>query len=231
MSERHRRLHFGAFLGTLGVAFAASGLLLWFVSYRPRTNAINQAVLGIVVHVLFGYIVVMSGITIYRSDLSIPECLSATKQCLMGAGLMGALVIWGSLPELRSGVVTLEFLNRLVIVSSVGAAAGILVGLNRSQAMRNRRLATEKDGREETFIFLLRLLDHDIQNHLTAISSYTDTLNPSAVDSRADPIEGIKGRTRDIEQLLGAANAVLESETGTGEFERTSPPFSASNWT
>jgi signal transduction histidine kinase len=220
MSDRYRRLQFGVFLGTLGVAFAVSGLLLWFILYRTRATAINQLVLGIVVHVLFGYIVVMSGINIYQSDLSGSECMLATKQSLIGAGLMGALVVWRALPDLRSGVVTLEFLNQLVVVSSVGAAAGVLVGLNRSQAMRNRRLAVEKDGREETLVFLLRLLDHDIQNHLTAISSYTSTIDPSAVDSRADPIEGIQDRTRDIERLLETANAVLESETGNQEFER-----------
>lgn len=220
MSENRRRSQFGLLLGTLGVAFAASGLTLWFAVYRPRTGAINQIVLGIVVHVLFGYIVVMSGIVVYRSELSVSECLLVTKRCVAGAVAMGFLAVWGSVPELSSGVVTPRFVNELVVVSSVGAAAGVLIGINRSQARRNRRLAVGKEDREETLVFLLRLLDHDIQNHLTVISGYADTIDPEAIDSRVDPVAGIRDRTSDIERLLETANAVLESETESGDFER-----------
>jgi signal transduction histidine kinase len=220
MSEQRRRSQVAMFLGTLGVAFAAAGLALWFVLYQPRAASINRTVLGIVVHVLFGYILLMSGVVVYRSDLSTAECLIALKRCALGAALMGALAVWRSVPALGSGVVTLRFVNEFVIVSSVGAAAGVLVGLNRGQAARNRRLAAEKDDREETLVFLLRLLDHDIQNHLTAISEYTDAIDPAAVDSRIDPVAGIRDRSADIERLLETANAVLESETGGREFER-----------
>ena len=221
MPEKLRPSQLGILLITIGIAFAASGLAFWFTLYRPTTVAINQAILGIVVHVLFGYIVVMSGVVIYRSRLTTAECLLAAKRCATGAVLMAALVVWGSVPELRSGAVTLEFLNEFVIVTSVGAAAGALVGINRGRARRNRRLATEKDDREETLVFLLRLLDHDIQNHLAAISSYNDTIDPEAIDSTVDPVEGIDDRTADIERLLETANVVLESETDGGGSERT----------
>lgn len=220
MSDERRRSQIGLLLGTLGVAFAASGLAFWFILYRPRTTAIAQAILGIVVHVLFGYIVLMSGFVIHRSELSTSECLIAAKRAVVGAALMGTLAVWRSVPELASGVVTLRFANELVVVSSVGAAAGVLIGLDRSRAMRNQRLVAEKADREETLVFLLRLLDHDIQNHLTAISGYTDAIDPAAVDSRVDPVTGIRDRSADIERLLETANAVLESETGDREFER-----------
>ncbi len=220
MSEKRRRTQLGVFLTTLGLAFAAAGLAFWFAIYRPRTTAVNQAVLGIVVHVLFGYIVLMSGLVIYHSDLSEAECLAATKRCFAGAALMGLLAVWASISELASGVVTLRFVNELVVVSSMGAAAGILVGLNRGRAMRNRRLVAEKADREETLVFLFQLLDHDIQNHLTVISGYADSIDPAVIDSRVDPISGIHDRTDDIERLLETANAVLESETDDQEFER-----------
>ena len=219
MSES-RRAQIAILLWTLGTAFAAAGLALWFVLYRPRTTSLHRIVLGIVVHVLFGYILIMSGIVVYRSDLSTEECLIAVKRCAFGTVLMGTLAVWGSASELGAGVFTLRFLNEFLIVSSVGAAAGVLVGLNRAQAVRNRRLAAEKAGREETLVFLLRLLDHDIQNHLTAISEYTEAIDPAAVDSRVDPVAGIRDRSDDIERLLETANAVLESETGDEEFER-----------
>lgn len=220
MSEERRRSQVGFLFGTLGVAFAASGLAFWFILYRSRTTAIGQAVLSILVHVLFGYIVLMSGVVIYRSELSTSECLVAVKRSAVGTVLMGSLVVWRSAPELASGVVTLRFVNELVVVSSVGAAAGVLIGLNRSRAMRNRRLVAEKADREETLVFLLRLLDHDIQNHLTAISGYTNAIDPAAVDSRVDPVSGIRDRSADIERLLKTANAVLESETSDNGFER-----------
>jgi signal transduction histidine kinase len=220
MSETRRRSRLAALIGAIGIGFAASGLAFWFALYRPRTTAISQAVLGIVVHVLFGYIVVMSGFVVHRSRLSGSECVLAAKRCVAGGLLMGALVVWRAVPELRSGAVGLPFLNELVVVSSVGAAAGALVGINRGRAERNRRLAAQKDDREETLVFLLRLLDHDIQNHLSAISGYNDTIDPESVDSTLDPVEGIENRTADIERLLETANAVLESETGEGESRR-----------
>ena len=220
MSEERRRSQVGLLIGTLGGAFAASGLAFWFVLHRPRTTPIGQVILGIVVHVLFGYIVLMSGVVIHRSELSDSECLVAAKRAATGAVLMGSLVVWRSVPDLTAGAVTLRFVNELVVVSSVGAAAGVLIGLNRSRAMRNRRLVAQKADREETLVFLLRLLDHDIQNHLTAISGYTDAIDPAAVDSRVDPVAGIRDRSADIEQLLETANAVIESEAGDGGFER-----------
>ncbi len=219
MSEGYHRSRLGIFLASIGVTFAVAGLTLWFMLSWPQTAKLSQAVLGIVVHVLFGYIVAMSGIVIYRSKLSKPECLVAVKLCAVGAALMGLLAVWRAVPDLSSGVVTLEFLNELLVVSSVGAAAGVLVGLNRGRALRNRRLVTQKDDREETLVFLLRLLDHDIQNHLTAISGYTDTIDRAAIDSRVDPVSGIQDRTENIERLLETANAVLESETGGREFD------------
>lgn len=220
MSETIQRQYFGLLIASFGIAFAVAGLTLWFVTVRPRTTELNQAVLGIVAHVLFGYIVVMSGIVLVRSELPATQCFVTTKWCFGGAGFMGFLVAWRALPDLRTGTVTFTVLNELVIVGSVGAAAGALVGLNRAQAIRNRQLANNKQDREETLVFLLRLLDHDIQNHLVAISNHADAVRPSTFDPSPTPVEAIQERTASIERLLETANVVLESETGTREFDR-----------
>lgn len=219
MSDAARR-YLGLLLGSIGVAFAIAGLTLWFATVRPRTTELNQAVLGIVVHVLFGYIVVMSGIVLVRSELPVSQCFVAAKWCFGGAAFMGVLVIWRAIPELRTGTIALGIVNELVIVGSVGAAAGALVGLNRGQAIRNRRLAAEKEDREETLVFLLRLLEHDIQNHLIAISNHANAIRPSTFDPPPTPAEAIEDRTASIERLLDTANVVLESETGDREFDR-----------
>lgn len=207
-------------LVSIGIAFAVAGLALWFAAVRPRTTELNQAVLGIVVHVLFGYIVVMSGIVVVRSELPMTQCFLAAKWCLGGTAFMAMLVLWRAVPELRSGTLTLGTVNEFVIVGSVGAAAGVLVGLNRGQAVRNRRLVTRKRDREETLVFLLRLLDHDIRNHTVAISNYAETIRPSTFDPSPTPSEAIEDRTESIEQLLETANVVLEAETGDRAFER-----------
>lgn len=220
MIDADRQTYFGILFGAIGVAFAVSGLTLWFGVIRPRTTELNQAVLGIVVHVIFGYIVVMSGIVVSRSDMSFSECLVTAKWCLGGSAFMGLLVLWRAIPELRSGAVTAELVNELVIVGSVGAAAGVLVGLNKGQAIRNRRLVEKKDDREETLVFLLRLLGHDIQNHLVAISTHVDALETSTDGAPPEPVAGIRDRTADIDRLLETANIVLESETDGRTFER-----------
>ena len=220
MSEATRRRYFGLLICSIGVAFAVAGLTLWFASVRPRTDELNQAVLGIVVHVLFGYIVVMSGVVVTRSDLPIGQCAVAAKWCLGGTVFMGALVLWRAVPELRSGTLTIGTVNEFVLVGSVGAAAGVLVGLNRGQAVRNRRLASRREEREETLVFLLRLLEHDIKNHIVAISNHAEAIRPSTFDPSPTPTEAIDDRAESIERLLDTANVVLESETGDRSLER-----------
>jgi uncharacterized membrane protein len=79
------RKYWRLLLVTIGVAFAAAGLTFWFAWRLPGTTAINQVVLGIVVHVLFGYIVAMSGITIYGSDLAVGERSSPPSGAAAGS--------------------------------------------------------------------------------------------------------------------------------------------------
>lgn len=200
---------------SLGVTLAAAGLTFWFAWGLPTTSSVNQAVLGIVVHVVFGYIVVMSGLTIYRSDLDIAECLSAAKWCAGGFGLMALFVLWASAPELLAGQFTLETLNELVVVGSVGAAAGVLIGLNRGQAVQNRRLVEEKEDQRDTLLFLLRLLRHDVRHDLVTIGGYADLLDGEVEsEQNREYLEHIEGRTESMRQLLETADAIIESETG-----------------
>ena len=220
MAKATQRRYIGMLLGSIGVAFAIAGLTLWFTTVRPRTTELNQAVLGIVVNVLFGYIVVMSGIVLFRREMPIAQCFAAAKWCFGGAAFMGALALWRAVPELRAGVFTLGIVNELVIVASAGAAAGVLVGLNRGQAVQNSRLVGEKEDREETLVFLLRLLEHDIRNHLIAISNHANAIRPSTFDPSPTPAEAIEERAASIERLLETANVVAESGTGDREFDR-----------
>ena len=220
MVDRRHRSVFVALLVTVGVAFAIAGLTMWFVLVRPQTTELNQAVLGIIVHVLFGSVVVMAGITIARDEFPVNQCVIATKWCFGGAAFMGFLAVWRAVPDLRAGANLLGVLNELVIIGSVGAAAGVLVGLNRGQAIRNRELVSQKEDREETLVFLLRLLEHDIGNHLFAISNHARSIRPSTFDPSPTPSEAIEERAANIERLLETANVVLESETGDTNFDR-----------
>ncbi|QLD87669.1 ATP-binding protein [Natronomonas salina] len=214
MRDAPGRKYWGLILITIGVAFAAAGLTFWFAWGFPETSAANQVVLGIVVHVLFGYIVVMSGITIYRSDLAYEEALIAAKWCLGGLLLMTGLVVWSEVPTLEDGP-TLTFLYQLVVVGSVGAAAGVLIGLNRGQAVQNARLVTEHGDQQETLVFLLQLLRHDTQNDLTTISGYVDLLEDHVEsETGKEHLARIERRTESMRDLFRTAGTILESETG-----------------
>ncbi|MFQ3318699.1 MAG: signal transduction histidine kinase [Natronomonas sp.] len=217
------REYLGILLITLGGAFAAAGLTFWFAWGFPETTAINQVVLGIVVHVLFGYIIVMSGIIIYRSDLDPDESLIAAKWCFGGFLFMSILVVWAAAPEITRSGTTVEIVYEIIVVGSVGAAAGVLVGLNRGQAVQNRRLVEQKAEREDTLVFLLQLLRHDIQNDLTAISGYADLMERTLEDGEAEIDEqptNIKQRTKSMQELLETAGTVIESETGRRDLEQ-----------
>lgn len=213
------RKYWAAILVTLGVAFAAAGLMFWFAWGFAETRAYNQLVFGIVVHVLFGYIVVMSGIIIYRSDLAVDECFVAGKWCFGGFLFMSVLVIWADAPQLADSGMRVETLYRLVVVGSVGAAGGVLIGLNRGQAIQNRRLVDEKAERENTLVFLHRLLRHDILNDLTAISGHAQLLEETTDAEDTEPIEQIQTRTDSTKRLLETAGTIIESETAESELE------------
>lgn len=218
MLDRPEREYWGFIFATLGATLAAAGLAFWFAWGLSRTVAINQVVLGIVVHVLFGYIVVMSGLTIYHSEMSLEECLIAAKWCFGGLGLMVVFVVWASVSQLRLGTVPLEFLNQLVVVGSVGAAAGVLIGLNRGQAVQNERLVERKDDQRETLLFVLQLLRHDIDNDLLAISNHLDLLK-SETESGSDRerVDRVETRIASMRELLETADTLIDTETGQTE--------------
>ncbi len=207
------RKRWGALFVTLGVTLAAAGLTFWFAWGLPTAGSYNQAVLGIVVHVLFGYIVVMSGLTIYRSDLAVSECWVAAKWCLGGFLFMSSFVVWASVPEIRAGGISLAFANQFVIVGSVGAAAGVLIGLNRGQAAQNARLVEDTRDQRETLRFLLRLVRHDIKNDLAVIGGFADRLE-GQYDADPEELALIQERTDAARSLLETADTIIESETG-----------------
>jgi len=215
MDDTTGRKYWGTFLATLGVAFAAAGLTFWFAWGFRETTAVNQVVFGIVVHVLFGYVVVMSGITIYRSDLAVAEAVVAVRWCVGGFLFTSALVAWARFPGLSGSGPTAEFVYELVVVGSVGAAAGVLIGLNRGQAVQNARLVEERGAQRETLAFLLQLLRHDTQNDLDTISGYVDQLSDH-VDSEEgeEYVDRVTSRTDSMRDLLDTAGAIIESETG-----------------
>lgn len=221
MDGTDARTYWGAIFVTLGATFAAAGLTFWFAWGFPTEGQMNQVVLGIVVHVLFGYIVVSSGIAIYQSDMSPTECRTAGQWCFGGFALMAALVVWRWAPELAGGGVGLEFLNQVVVVGSVGAAAGVLIGLNRGQAQQNARLVAEKDDQRDTLAFVLELLRHDVRNDLMAIGGFADLLG-ERVDDETDLeyVEHIQRRTDETQRLLETVDAVLQSEASEHELER-----------
>lgn len=213
MQAEPGRKYWGVLLITIGVGLAAAGLTFWFAWGFPETTAINQVILGIVVHVLFGYIVVMSGITIYRSDLAVEEALVAAKWCFGGFAFMSGLVLWARLPNLTGSGPSLEMFYELVVVGSVGAAAGVLIGLNRGQAVQNARLVEERGDQRETLAFLLTLLRHDTQNDLTAISGYVDILEDNVDEEGREYLDDIDRRAESMRTLFGTAGTIIESET------------------
>lgn len=214
MATADSRKRWGALFVTLGVTLAAAGLTFWFAWGLPAAGSYNQVVLGIVVHVLFGYIVVMSGVTIYRSDLAVSECMVAAKWCVGGFVFMSSFVVWGSIPDiLAGGSDALTFANQFVVIGSVGAAAGVLIGLNRGQAAQNARLVEDTRDQRETLRFLLRLIRHDIKNDLVVIGGFADRLD-GRVESDPEEIHRIQERTDSAQRLLETADAIIESETG-----------------
>ena len=117
------------------------------------------------------------------------------------------------MPTLDDGP-TPEFLYQLVVVGFVGAAASVLIGLNRGQAVQNARLIAQHGDQQETLVFLLQLLRHDTQNDLTIISGYVDLLEDHVEsETGREHLVRIEYWTESMRDLFRIAGTILESET------------------
>lgn len=207
-----------ALVAFLGLAFVVGGVTLWSVELAPAANSIHQALFALVMHVLFGGVILVLGVHIERSGLVPEERFAVLVWCYGGFTLMFALSVWGHLDSIVAGSLTVAFASDFVIFTSLGGAFGVIAGVNWGRATKNQLLAEQNREQRETLALLTRLLSHDIRNDLAIIDGNASILSDHVDEEGESFLEVIRDHVEETDQLLSDAHALVESLDEEREF-------------
>lgn len=220
MDTRNRVPSYGAeLIAALGLVFVLSGVTVWWVSVLPAATSIQAALHGLVMHVLFGVVVLALGIHTERSELEPNERFNVMVWCFAGFLFLVTLAVWGRVEDLFTTGVSEAVVSDVVVFGSLGGAFGVIAGINGGRSSRNKALAERNEEQRETLVLLTRLLRHDISNDLMAIRGHADYLAEHVRAPGDDSLEVIQRRSESILRLLGDTNSLVETLGGDQEFE------------
>ena len=207
-----------ALVALLGLMFVVSGVTLWFLELAPGAESAQEALFTLVMHVLFGGVILVLGIHLERSELSRDERFAVFVWCYGGFLFMLLLSVWGHLGSILDGVLTLSFASDFVVFTSLGGAFGVISGVNSGRAAKNHRLAERNRAQRETLALLTRLLSHDIRNDLSLVQAHAEMLAEQVSADASSSIEVILERIDQTDQLLATANTLVKSLDEDREF-------------
>ena len=216
---KHRFADASVLVALLGLVFVVGGVALWYVELVPTTDSLHHAFFTLVMHVLFGGIVLVFGVHIERSELLPEEKFAVLVWCYAGFTLMFALSVWGHIGSIVTGTLSTTFVSDFVVFTSLGAAFGTVSGVNWGRATRNQLLAEQNREQRETLALLTRLLSHDIRNDMAVIEGHADLLGEHVAEEGHPHVNVIQTHIDEADQLLQSANALIKSITEEREFE------------
>lgn len=203
--------HASVLVALLGLVFVIGGITLWFLDLAPLAESPLNRLYSLVIHVLFGGVILVLGIHIERSELVPEERFAVIVWCYAGFLLMFVLSVWGHLASIVSGELTVAFASDFVVFTSLGGAFGVVSGINWGRATRNKQLADRNEEQRETLALLTRLLSHDIRNDLSVVKGYADILVDHVDEEVNSRAEVIQTRVDQTVQLLEDASTLVKS--------------------
>ena len=195
----------------LGLVFVVSGVTLWYTEFVTTAESTVELLYLLVMHVLFGGVILALGIHIEQSQLESEAQFSVIAWCYGGFTLMFALSVWGHLDAILSGRLTIEFASDFVIFSSLGGAFGVIAGVTAGRAEANKRLAERNKQQRETLSLLTRLVSHDLRNDMAIISGYTEMIDEHVDDEGQPYVEVIANRIDEAVDLLEDTGTLVKS--------------------
>ncbi|MFW6448881.1 MAG: ATP-binding protein [Halobacteriota archaeon] len=211
MSSDTRLLGGAELVAGLGLVFLLGGVVLWGQTLLPETASLQNALYELVVHVLFGGVILGVGIHLERSELAASERWEVMLWCFGGFVFMLGLATWSELDAILAGELTVAFASNVVVFGSLGGAFGAIAGVNWGRARRNADLAAHNEEQRETLVLLTRLLRHDIRNDMAAIAGHVELLDEHVDPEGAGPLEVIRSRTESIVRLLGDTDTLVKT--------------------
>lgn len=199
-------------VAALGLVFVLSGVAFWSQSLLPAADTIPAALYELVMHVLFGTVILLLGIHIERSELVPEERREVILWCFSAFLFFFWLAVWSELDAVLSARLTRELVSNVVVFGSIGGAFGTIIGVNRGRATRNEILAERTEEQRETLELLTRLLRHDIRNDMQAINGHAEFLKEEEISEDGESsLSVIQQRSDAILRLLEDTSTLLET--------------------
>jgi signal transduction histidine kinase len=199
-------------VAALGLVFVLSGVTLWSQSILPAVETVPAALYELVMHVLFGTVILLLGIHLERSELVPEERREVILWCFSAFLLFFWLAVWSELDAVLSATLTRELVSNIVVFGSIGGAFGAIIGVNRGRATRNEILAEKTEEQRETLELLTRLLRHDIRNDMQAVNAHAGFLAEEDLSEDGESsLSVIEQRSDGILRLLEDTSTLIET--------------------
>ncbi|WP_254823167.1 sensor histidine kinase [Haloglomus halophilum] len=199
-------------VAALGLVFVLSGVAFWSQSILPTTDTVATALYELVMHVLFGTVILLLGIHIERSELVPEERREVILWCFSAFLFFFWLAVWSELDAVLAATMTRDLVSNIVVFGSIGGAFGAIIGVNRGRATRNEILAERTEDQRETLELLTRLLRHDIRNDMQAVNAHAGFLAEEDLSEDGESSLGvIKQRSDAILRLLEDTSTLIET--------------------
>jgi len=152
-----------------------------------------------------------------RTDLPRSTWWSVVTGYLAGIAFITLLVVWSSLPDLRSGTSLLALRETFVFFGNLGGIFGFVAGVSRARTEYNRQLRRELEARQRELEHQIARLDefagivsHDLRNPLSVAKGHLQLArqDPDATADDLQQVEDALDRMSDIiDDLLTLARA------------------------
>lgn len=213
--------HFAAeCIAALGLVFVVAGVTIWVSFVWPATETAQGALHELVVHVLFGLVILVLGVHTERSDLAVDEQFDVMVWCFSGFVFLVGLAVWGEVDGLAAGGLPRTLVSDIVVFGSMGGAFGVVAGVNWGRSKRNEELAAVNEEQRETLVLLTRLLRHDIRNDLAVVRGHVELVAEQADPSERNSLETIQRHVEGVLRLLADTDTLLKTLDSDREFER-----------
>lgn len=199
--------------GAWGVSAIGAALLVAALAYSSRqltTEALSlypiveAGVLVTLCGTVFG-----TGYWLRDSEFTDRDLWRIAIWVSLGIILLVGLTTWQLLTQVSGGVTLRDPLLTLVVTQTVGATAGLLVGLYHVQSLRNARAAenaaaaaAEARVVQDQVTFVHTLIRHHLRNGMHVIQSYVQLLDDHVDQAGTTHLETIQRRSQRLVRLV-----------------------------
>lgn len=153
--------------------------------------------------------ILATGVWLRESEFTDNDLWRIAIWVSLGIILLVGLTAWQLLTQISGGVTLRDPLLTLVVTQTVGATAGLLVGLYHVQSLRNARAAErataaaeEAHDVQDQLTFVHTLVRHHLRNGMHVIQSYVHLLEDHVDEEGAPHLETIDRRSQRLVGLV-----------------------------